>query len=62
MFLKGDDNMNIQALLIILVFLGIMIVGIYLLNKIDSRKANSFYQDKNHNLSQFHENDNQNHP
>ncbi|WP_346931217.1 hypothetical protein [Clostridium sp.] len=53
--------MNMQALLIILVFLGIMIVGIYLLNKIDSRKANSFYQDKNHNLSQFHENDNQNH-
>ncbi len=61
-FLKGDDNMNMQALLIILVFLGIMIVGIYLLNKIDSRKANSFLQDKNQNLSQFHENDNQNHP
>ncbi|WP_346917316.1 hypothetical protein [Clostridium sp.] len=54
--------MNMQALLIILVFLGIMIVGIYLLNKIDSRKANSFLQDKNQNLSQFHENDNQNHP
>jgi len=54
--------MNMQALLIILVFLGIMIVGIYLLNKIDSRKVNSFHQDNNQNLSQFHENDNQNHP
>lgn len=47
----------------ILIFLGILAVGIYLLNKIDGRKVNSYNQDSNHNLSQIHEdNNNQNTP
>jgi hypothetical protein len=51
-----------EALLGIFGLLGILIVGIYLLNKIDSRKVNSFNQKNNHNLSQFHEDDNQKGP
>lgn len=43
----------------ILGVLGVLILCTYLLNKISSRKANSFNQDTNNNLSQFQENDNQ---
>lgn len=42
--------------------LGILILSVYLLNKISNRKANSFNLEDNNNLSQFQENDNQNGP
>ena len=51
-----------EPIWMILIFLGILIVGIYLLNKIDSRKVNSFNQESNHNLSQIHEDNNKNVP
>ena len=45
--------------------LGILILGIYLLNKISTRKANSFNLDANNNLAQAQTQDaqnQQNHP
>lgn len=38
--------------------LGILVVCVYLFNKIHQRKVNSFNLDNNNNLSQFQENDN----
>ncbi|GEM_PF-1092655 len=46
----------------ILGLFGILIVSVYLLNKISNKKANSFNQDNNNNLAQFQENDTQNGP
>lgn len=46
----------------ILGLFGVLIVSVYLLNKISNRKANSFNQDNNNNISQFQENDNLNGP
>lgn len=46
----------------ILGLFGVLILSVYLLNKIHTRKANSFNLDNNNNLSQFQENDNDNGP
>ena len=60
MIYEGGEYM--KFLFGILGLLGILILCVYLLNKISSRKANSFNLDDNNNLSQFQENDNQNGP
>lgn len=58
--IRGEKVM--KFLFGIMGLLGILILSVYLLNKISSRKANSFNLEDNNNLSQFQENDNQNGP
>lgn len=59
-YFRGEKIM--KFLLGIFGLLGILILSVYLLNKISNRKANSFNLEDNNNLSQFQENDNQNGP
>ena len=49
-----------EALIWTGVFLVALVIGIWLLNKLSTRKANDYNKDANHNVSQIHE-DNNNH-
>lgn len=44
--------MNLKAIFCIAFFIGILSIGIYFLNKISTRKVNSFNRDPNNNLAQ----------
>lgn len=44
--------MNLKAIFCIAFFIGILSIGIYFLNKISTRKVNSYNQDPDNNLAQ----------
>lgn len=57
LFLKGGNYM--ELLWGLLAMLGVLILGTYFLNKLSTRKVNSFDKNVNNTLSEIQQNDNQ---